>query len=158
MRLMCDEMLQRLGKWLRAAGYDTAIAARGDPDERVVDIAVREDRLLLTCDKRMLPLLEAAPLAWLMLESSKAADAVPVVERVLGIDMRPPHRWSRCLKCNVKLEDLARADLPAAWEGRVPAGKDLYCCPSCDQVFWEGSHVRRLDERLRVISSVGPAT
>src|SRR4030081_174258 len=27
-RLYCDEMLTRLGRWLRAAGYDTAIAEK----------------------------------------------------------------------------------------------------------------------------------
>jgi uncharacterized protein with PIN domain len=28
---LCDEMLKGLGRWLRAAGYDTVIAAAGFP-------------------------------------------------------------------------------------------------------------------------------
>ena len=32
MRLLCDEMLARLGRWLRAAGYDTEIATGGASD------------------------------------------------------------------------------------------------------------------------------
>ena len=28
-KFLCDEMLWGLGRWLRAAGYDTATAARG---------------------------------------------------------------------------------------------------------------------------------
>lgn len=148
-RLLCDEMLLRLGKWLRAAGYDTAIAGRGDHDDQVMALAVREERLLLTCDKRMVAVLEERrlDLAWLLLPSSRARDAVPLLERELGLDMRFAP-WSRCLKCNVPLEDVARTDVSPEWIARAPADKELYTCPSCRHVFWEGSHVRRLDERL----------
>lgn len=147
MRLACDEMLLRVGKWLRAAGYDTAIAPRGAKDQDVVRMAVDEERVLLTCDKRMLPLLERSDVAWLMLETSRARDAVPILVETLGIDMRFSP-WSRCLKCNVPLEDVARADVGDEWLARAPAAKELYRCPSCMHVFWEGSHVRRLAERL----------
>lgn len=33
LRLLCDEMLKGIGRWLRAAGYDTAIAQDGVADE-----------------------------------------------------------------------------------------------------------------------------
>lgn len=154
MRLACDEMLLRLGKWLRAAGYDTAIAERGARDEDVVAMAASEARVLLTCDKRMLPLLERTQVAYLMLPTSRARDAVSIVTEVLGVDFGfarsevTPERWSRCLKCNVLLEDLPRDRLPSTWIGRVPPCKDLYCCPACRHVYWEGSHVRRLDARM----------
>lgn len=36
-RLLCDEMLIRLGRWLRAAGYDTAIATARGADRALVD-------------------------------------------------------------------------------------------------------------------------
>lgn len=140
-------MLLRVGKWLRAAGYDTAIAPRGARDEEVVRLAVDEERVLLTCDKRMMPLLERASVAWLMLPTSRARDAVPILVATLGIDMRFSP-WSRCLKCNVPLEDVARSDVDVFVLARAPPEQDLYRCPSCRQVFWEGSHVRRLDERL----------
>lgn len=152
MRLACDEMLLRVGKWLRAAGYDTAIAPRGAPDEAVVQLAASEERLLLTCDKRMLPLLEAAPIAWLMLATSRARDAVPVLVDTLGLDLRFSP-WSRCLTCNVPLEDLARSALPPEWRAKAPPCKELFHCPSCRHVFWEGSHVRRLDQRLASLRS-----
>lgn len=158
-RLLCDEMLLRLGKWLRAAGYDTAIAGRGDPDEIVVELALREERLLLTCDKRLVARLETVAVerrpAWLLLPSSRARDAVPLLEEQLGLDMRFAP-WSRCLKCNVLLEDVARVDVSAAWIAVAPADKDLFRCPACRHVFWEGSHVRRLDERLASLPR-GPA-
>jgi uncharacterized protein with PIN domain len=157
MRLYCDEMLLRVGKWLRAAGYDTAIATRGAPDETVVAEAVAQERVLLTCDKRMLPLLEKSGVAYLLLETSRARDAVPVLAEILGVDMQGFAAWSRCLACNVLLEDMPAGALPEEWKARVPHDKELYRCPACKHVYWEGSHVKRLDARLDEIRATSGA-
>ncbi|MBX6323464.1 MAG: hypothetical protein IRY94_16695, partial [Rhodospirillaceae bacterium] len=45
---LCDHMLIRLGRWLRAAGDDTAIAPGTMPDTAVLAWALRDSRLLLT--------------------------------------------------------------------------------------------------------------
>jgi hypothetical protein len=42
-----------LGRWLRIAGYDTAIAERGRRDRELVEQAHAEKRILLTCDRRL---------------------------------------------------------------------------------------------------------
>ena len=52
-RFLCDEMLGRLARYLRAAGYDTALAAGGLPDSVWIGLAQREARLLLTCDRSL---------------------------------------------------------------------------------------------------------
>lgn len=44
--LLADHMLTRLGRWLRAAGYDCAFPADGASDREVLAQAVAEDRLL----------------------------------------------------------------------------------------------------------------
>jgi uncharacterized protein with PIN domain len=43
-RLYCDEMLTRLGRWLRAAGYDTAIAESGLADTGIIAQCAAEGR------------------------------------------------------------------------------------------------------------------
>jgi uncharacterized protein with PIN domain len=53
MRLLCDEMLKRVGRWLRAAGYDVAIVEDGARDDDLLKRATAEHRLLLTCDRRL---------------------------------------------------------------------------------------------------------
>ena len=52
-KLLCDEMLSGLGRWLRAAGHDAASADRGLPDVALLDFALSEKRLLLTCDRAL---------------------------------------------------------------------------------------------------------
>lgn len=53
MRFLCDEMLVRLARLLRAAGYDAAMAPAGTRDDELLRIAHHEKRLLLTRDKRL---------------------------------------------------------------------------------------------------------
>ena len=119
-------------------------------DAALVEVARREDRVVLTADRRMRPLLESSGLAWLIFPTSKASECIKIMhEGSFPVQFSP---WSRCMKCNIPLADLARADLPNEWIGRVPATADLYTCAGCGGVFWEGSHVRRLDSRLRSIA------
>src|SRR3954462_6098331 len=53
MKLFCDEMLGRLGHWLRAAGYDTAIAEGGMADAEIVAHCLTENRILVTRDRHL---------------------------------------------------------------------------------------------------------
>ena len=52
-RFLCDEMLHGLGRWLRAAGYDTVIVAGGLSDRAIVARCGEENRVLLTKDRRL---------------------------------------------------------------------------------------------------------
>jgi hypothetical protein len=53
-KLLCDEMPGRPGRYLRAAGYDTAIGAAGEHDRALLARAIAENRPLPTCDRGML--------------------------------------------------------------------------------------------------------
>ena len=59
-RILCDEILVELGRWLRIAGYDTAIAARGCRDRDLVEQARDEEGILLTRDRRLVEIRRAS--------------------------------------------------------------------------------------------------
>src|SRR5512143_620805 len=100
-RFLCDEMLQRLGRWLRAAGYDTAIAAAGQDDRELVQQANNENRLLLTRDRHMAQFRNGRGLVMLLEPNSLTSEVADISER-FAIDwlLRP---FSRCLECNTPL-------------------------------------------------------
>ncbi|MDX8402551.1 MAG: DUF5615 family PIN-like protein [Mariprofundaceae bacterium] len=146
MKLMMDEMLMRLGRWLRAAGYDTAIASPGANDRDILADAVREGRLLVTCDRKLCEFRDADRHVLLLRGQTLDAQAREIAAR-LGIDWL--HRpFSRCLLCN----GLLRPGGPEAL-ARVPpasrqAGVDAWRCDACGRIYWSGSHVRRMRRRL----------
>ncbi len=146
MKFLVDEMLQRLGSWLRAAGYDTVIARDGRDDYALLRQAIDEDRLLLTRD-RELARHRRAPGRVLLLECDGLDDCIRELSEKLDIDWlhRPFHR---CLVCNTELvpaDEAARARIPERARER---SEDAWYCPVCRKVYWEGSHVDRMRKRL----------
>lgn len=139
-RFLCDEMLQRLCRWLRAAGYDTALAELGAPDRAVMQQAVEEARLLITRDREFLDRREAGSHVFFLATPDLDVQAARLRQE-LAIDWlyRP---FSRCLLCNLPLAAAPRPELPPKVQGRV-----LHC-PRCDKLYWEGAHVRRMRARL----------
>ena len=145
-RLICDEMLTRLGRWLRAAGYDTLIAEPGMPDRRLLRQAIDEGRRLISRDRKLLEFKGAEGVVLLLADGDMESWAGELAER-LAIDWL--HRpFSRCLNCNGILQPGPGAyanQLPAY----VPAEKiPTFHCPACAKAFWLGGHSERMRRRL----------
>jgi uncharacterized protein len=144
---LCDHMLIRLGRWLRAAGYDTAIASGTMRDPAVLAWAVREGRLLLTRDRDLLA-LRGGPATVVALTANGLEAAAAEVTMLCGIDwLRRP--FSRCLDCNGVLADASPDEALEAAPLAARAGAEVIRrCVSCRKLYWEGGHVRRMRERL----------
>ncbi len=144
-RFLCDEMLKRLGRWLRAAGYDTAIAENGETDAALLAKAAGEGRLMLSCDRKLAEHRAAQGHLLLLEANSLDAQLHEVVERLsLQWNYRP---FSRCLVCNTPIEERLASEvkLPEEVAREQPT---VYWCPRCEKAYWEGSHVRRMRRRL----------
>jgi uncharacterized protein len=142
MRLLCDEMLKGVGRWLRAAGYDVAIVDDGAHDDDLLARAAAENRLLLTCDRSLAG--RAAPDARvIVLRTERFDGAARELRARLGADwLHAP--FTRCLIDNAPLipaDEDTIADLPATVR---QSDGPLRRCPECHRVYWPGSHVRRM--------------
>ncbi len=145
MKFLCDEMLGRLARYLRAAGYDTTLAHGGMPDAALLQMARAERRHFLTRDQRVLEHLAARDVAFLVPAGDLTAIAA-VLRAGLGVNWL--HRpFTRCLVDNTPLAPAAAAD-----HARLPPdvrAADALRCPVCERVYWAGSHHRRMQARLR---------
>jgi uncharacterized protein with PIN domain len=145
-RLLCDEMLARLGRWLRAAGHDTAIAEPGSTDRHLRHLARTEGRLLLTCDAH-LARNAGAGVDTVMLPGDDLAAQVAALNRRPDIDwLAAP--FSRCVVDNAPLRASSGPERAMA----PPRARDLagpfMTCPACGRLYWPGSHHRRMLARL----------
>lgn len=149
MRFLCDEMLVRLARLLRAAGYDTYLASGGEKDAALLHIAREEGRILLTRDRR---LAEAAlPESVLIEGRGVEAEAESLTRNVvLDWDFAP---FSRCVMDNARLRPatLDEIDRMPAQAQALPG--PFRACPACGRLYWPGSHVRRMSARLSGLSA-----
>jgi uncharacterized protein with PIN domain len=146
MRLLCDEMLSSLARWLRAAGYDTALAEPGTPDTDLIRQCHAEKRVLVSRDRQLIRAVGADVGAVLLIDDDVDGQARMLAE-TLDLDWtRAP--FTRCLIDNTPLRAADEHEL-----ARIPdRSRDLpgpfRACPQCGRLFWPGSHVRRMADRL----------
>lgn len=152
LRFLCDEMLQGVGEWLRVAGYDTETPLNGTVDRDVLAQAVAEDRWLVTRDRELL-LHREAPAYVILLSTGDQEENLQELTRRLDLDwLKSP--FSRCKRCNTPLKQGPYPGSPPLPELDLDS---IYHCPRCRQTYWEGSHVRRMRDRLRHFSRWRPA-
>ena len=83
MRFLCDEMLARLARLLRAAGYDTVLSQGGASDDALVRQAGAERRIILTRDRELAAL--AGPKG-LLVSGQGAMGEAHALTRALSVD------------------------------------------------------------------------
>ena len=142
MRFLCDEMLIRLGRWLRAAGYDTLIAGPAAADALLLAKAAEDARILLTRDRALVQRAKGRVQSLLL--PDRIADQAQLLRQQLAVDwLAQP--FTRCLMDNTPLEQSDMELVPEAARG-LPG--PFRKCPCCGRVYWPGSHVRRMMARL----------
>jgi len=147
LRFVADLMLKKLAKYLRALGYDTTFSENFD-DPELLEIASREDRILLTRDRA---LYEMAPAGYAFLITPQIPERqLSQVAESYPISFDSSRFLVRCLECNTPLQPAPKKDV----KGRVPRRvfhhrDEFFYCPFCDQVFWRGDHARRMRKKLR---------
>lgn len=154
-RFMCDEMHARLGRYLRAAGYDTAIASAGTDDRALIAEAVSEGRVLLTGDRHILSHRSSRETEVIILPPHGLEGSVKVLMTHCPINwlMAP---FSRCLIDNTPLGPAGDGDVQ-----RIPAdarefGDQITTCPECKRVYWPGSHPKRMLRKMETWQAASP--
>jgi hypothetical protein len=148
MRFLCDEMLVRLARLLRAAGYDTYLASGGQSDAALLKLAREEGRMLVTRDKRLAA--AASP-------DSALVAGMGVQAEARSLAAQAPIQWdaapfTRCVIDNAPLRD-ASPEQVARMPASAQAGPGPFrACPACGRLYWPGSHVRRMSDRLAEIA------
>lgn len=137
-------MLGRLARLLRAAGEDVALVQPGADDRDVVARARRESRCLLTRDRR---LAEAAGADAVWIATQTPMEQAVTVARHTPVDWRT-RRFTRCTVDNTLLREATQAEIGALPSETAQGPGPFRACPACGRLYWPGSHVRRLAERL----------
>jgi uncharacterized protein with PIN domain len=145
-----DGHLGKLARNLRLLGFDVAYEQKAN-DRQLLDLMARENRALLTRDRRLL-MHGIVQHGYCPRSQNADEQTIEVVRRFNLLELIAP--FTRCLLCNAPLEDSAKADIIAELE---PLTKIYYerfrRCPGCRQIYWSGSHFAKLQKRVEEIRS-----
>ncbi len=142
-KVACDAMFGGVARWLRVLGVD-ATFTQGIEDGELVAHALAEGRVVVSADGKLFErrVFVTGELRGLRLPVGLVL--AEQVERVVEA-LRVEPGFPRCTNCNGALRAVSRQEV----SGEVPARslvwvRDFYRCEQCEQVFWEGTHWRRI--------------
>lgn len=148
-------MLGRLGRWLRAAGYDTRIAANGSEDRTLLEMAAAEGRIVLTRDRELAG-RDGPAARVLLLTGDRLPAQAQELSRRLAVDwLHDP--FTRCVVDNAPLRAATPDEQASAPPKARALGGAFWLCPACGRLYWQGSHHRRMASRLASWQAVGRA-
>lgn len=147
LKLLVDAMLGRLARWLRLMGYD-AESGGGLADHELARRARAEGRVLVTRDR---VLASRRGLRTLLIRSQTLEEQLREVKEALG---RPPGSpFTRCSVCNSVLEEAAPDRVAHLVPPYVLRSQNKFrLCPSCDRIYWSGTHCQGIDGRIAIFT------
>jgi uncharacterized protein with PIN domain len=151
-RFLLDNHLGRLTAYLRMLGFDCLYRNDYD-DEKLAETAQREDRILLSRDRRLL-MRKAVTYGHCLRSLDSLQQLTEVIQRfALKSRIAPFHR---CLRCNHLLEPVAKE---AVLDRLEPLTKlyfdEFQICPACKQIYWKGSHYEKMRELIEQTTKTG---
>ena len=153
-RFLVDANLVKLARLLRMCGLDATDAGMlrpgaGDEDALVVAAARREQRIILTRDRRLLA--RRAVTHGCFVRSQDPEQQLRFVLRRfdLAAAVRP---FSRCMHCNDPLQPVAKAAVLDRLPPLVRSGQQSFSrCPRCRRLYWPGTHWQGMRTRIETL-------
>ncbi|MCG4455906.1 Mut7-C ubiquitin/RNAse domain-containing protein [Pseudomonas sp. MMS21-TM103] len=153
LRFIADAHLGGLARLLRMAGFDTLYDNHFD-DLQIVEIAAREQRIVLTRDRELLKRRLVSHGCYV--HARKPAEQL--YELCQRLDLAPSIKpLSRCLHCNQPLQSIdvqeARERLPS----RIGYSYSQFMqCHGCGRLYWQGTHWRNMSALLSELQAQRP--
>ena len=130
-KFLVDTPLQRLGRWLRAAGYDTEFASEDHTEYYLLRQALNEGRLLLTQNPQLAE-LRRAPGTVILLDAENLDECAEELSALISIDWEH-NPFTRCTVCNTTL---------------TSNDEETPFCPGCRQIMWDGTYLNDMRHHL----------
>ena len=145
-----DASLGKLGRHLRASGFDTV--CEHQHEGKAFWHSIGPQRIILTRTGAVQQRCRHHP--HLFIRHNDPWRQLLQVVRELGIAQEDVHPFSRCLACNCRIRSVVRETI----RGRVPEfiwqrQSSFQACHRCQRVYWAGSHGQRMQRRLASLFS-----
>ena len=154
-KFLADEMNGDLAKWLRIMGFDCRYLVGRDMDNKLLDICLKEGRVLLTGDKELYRRARSLGIPCVLtLENSKEEKLRKVI-KTFNLAQFVGKEY-RCSLCNTRLVrvrvDEVDIELPKYVKERF---QYIWYCSKCRKAYWEGSHWNNILSFLRKVLGEG---
>ena len=147
-KFIADAHLGKLVSYLRILGFDT-LYYNDYGDKFLADKSAKENRILLTKDHGLL-MRKKVKYGYYIRNDNPQKQLSEVIHRY---DLKEYiNKSSRCPKCNHLLESISKEKIIDRLEPKTKKYyNEFYICTNCDQIYWRGSHFKKIEELINDI-------
>ncbi|MFS4461064.1 DUF5615 family PIN-like protein [Bdellovibrio sp. HCB2-146] len=143
-KFLVDENLLGLLRRLRMMGYDST-SMQGASDRDIQTSAEQERRIILTRDRKFFEKLPAEDVYYVKSELPK--EQLREVLKQFPLQDEVP--LSRCFECNAPIRSVEKETVRDKVDAKTfNLYVDFYECPSCQKIYWEGSHFQKMQREI----------
>ena len=148
LKFLADGMLGKVTRWLRMIGCDVKYFNDLD-DEKLISISIEEDRILLTRDIELFRRAVSKGAVAFFVEGRDEVEKLAEIGEHFNLNLEINVEDSRCPKCNARIRPVSKDEV----EKRIPPAtfrfyNEFWECPNCGQIYWQGSHWKRISRTL----------
>jgi len=142
-----DAMLGNIARKLRLLGYDSQYFS-DIYDEKLIDSAKKEKRIIISKDEELIKRTQKRGIRSIYI--TKEYEVEQFFEIITSVNLK---RFqingdiARCPKCNSLTKSIDKELIKEKIPHRVLKSNDkFWICKYCNQVYWEGTHIKNLQE------------
>ena len=154
MLFLVDSMLGNVARKLQLLGYDSKYDS-GIGDSKIIEMAKTEERIIISKDRELIAKAkkQGIPSVYVTKEDEieqflEILEHIPLKINTISGDT------ARCTKCNFTTSRIDKSKIVNKVPEKVlEINEKFWKCNNCDQIYWEGTHIKKLQEFLYQIKS-----
>jgi len=152
MLFLVDAMLGNIVKKLRLLGFDSEYVFDID-DSKLIEKAKNENRTIISRDHNLIDRAKKNEISSVYITTENEIEQFLEILETTHLQFDEISGDSaRCTKCNSPTSQINKLEI----ENKIPQGvleyhDTFWKCDGCDQIYWEGTHIKNLQEFVHKI-------
>ena len=152
MLFLVDAMLGNIAKKLRLFGFDSEYFSDID-DSKLIEKAKNENRTIISRDRDLIDRAKKNEISLVYITKENEIEQFQEILETTHLQFDEISGDSaRCTKCNSPTSQINKLEI----KNKIPQGvleynEKFWKCDGCDQIYWEGTHIKNLQEFVHKI-------
>ncbi len=152
MLFLVDAMLGNVARKLRLFGFDSEYFSDID-DLKLIEKAKDENRIILSKDSSLINRAKKYDIKFIHITKENEIEQFLEILKDISLELNEiSGDTARCTKCNSQTSQIHKSKI----SNKIPQGvleynDKFWKCDECGQIYWEGTHIKKLQEFLHQI-------
>jgi len=153
MLFLVDGMLGNIAKKLRLFGFDSEYFSDID-DSKLIEKAKNENRIIISRDRHLINRAKKNEVLSIYITKENEIEQFLEILETMNLQLDEiSGDVARCTKCNSTTSHISKLKI----RNKIPPGvlefnDKFWKCDKCEQIYWEGTHIKNLQEFVHKIN------